>query len=241
MKASIRFARTFKKTFLFLHLHKIFGPFEKLFLNLAYMSRLSRWAHANKGKIEFNDFYLPKFDYEKRYQLYQYLSDKHIKGGAIDYLEFGVYSGHSMQCWVDLNNNPNSTFHGFDTFEGLPEDWGPFKAGDMSVDAKIPDIKDGRVKFYKGLFQDTLPGLVKSHEWNNPKVIHMDADLYTSTLYALTTLAPVLKKGDIILFDEYLVPTHEYLAFDNFVKSYYLNVELIAAANNYYFTAFKIV
>ena len=68
----------------------------------------------------------------------------------------------------------------------------------------------------------------------------MDADLYSATLYTLTSLAPVLKKGDIIFFDEFAVATHEFKAFHDFVQSYYINFELIAAANNYYFTAFKI-
>ena len=68
----------------------------------------------------------------------------------------------------------------------------------------------------------------------------MDADLYSATLYALTSLAPYLKKGDIIFFDEFVVPTHEFKAYSDFIQSYYINLELIAAANNYYFVAFKV-
>jgi O-methyltransferase len=241
MKTFFFFARNLKKTFLWLRLHVIIGPFEKMFLNLAYMSRLSRWAHQQKKKRSFNDFFAYKFDYSKRFSLYKHITDSETKNEPIDYLEFGVAGGSSFKWWVENNTHPQSKFHGFDTFEGLPEDWGPFKAGDMSAGSKTPDIKDGRVKFYKGLFQQTLPGFIQQYNSSNRKVIHMDADLYTSTLYSLTSLAPLLKKGDIILFDEYLVPSHEYLAFDNFIKSYYINVEFIGAANNYLFTAFKIV
>jgi hypothetical protein len=68
----------------------------------------------------------------------------------------------------------------------------------------------------------------------------MDADLYSSTLYCLTSLAPFLKKDDIILFDEFTVPQHEFLAFKNFTESYYLKFQLIATANNYFFSAFKL-
>jgi hypothetical protein len=68
----------------------------------------------------------------------------------------------------------------------------------------------------------------------------MDADLYSATLYVLTTLAPFLKKGDIIFFDEFVVPTHEFKAYLDFIQSFYLNLELIGAANNYYFAAFKV-
>ena len=205
------------------------------------MSRLSRWAHQEKKKCGFNDFFAYKFDYNKRLSLYQFITDSETKNDPIEFLEFGVAGGSSFKWWVERNTNELSQFHGFDTFEGLPEDWGPFKAGDMSTGSKVPDINDSRVKFYKGLFQQTLPGFIKQYNSKNRKVIHMDADLYTSTLYALTSLAPLLKKGDIILFDEYLVPSHEFLAFNNFIKSYYINVELIGAANNYLFTAFKIV
>jgi hypothetical protein len=60
-------------------------------------------------------------------------------------------------------------------------------------------------------------------------------------LYVLTSLAPFLKKGDIIFFDEFVVPTHEFKAFLDFTLSYYMKLELIAAANNYYFAAFKVV
>ena len=241
MKTFFFFARNLKKTFLWLRLHIIFGPFEKMFLNLANMSRLSRWAHQQKKKSSFNDFFSYKFDYSKRLLLYQHIIDTETNNNPIEYIEFGVASGNSFKWWVEHNTNPLSRFHGFDTFEGLPEDWGPFKAGDMSEGSKAPDIQDSRVTFYKGLFQQTLPGFIQKYNSSNPKVIHMDADLYTSTLYSLASMAPILKKGDIILFDEYLVPSHEFLAFNNFIKSYYINVELIGAANNYLFTAFKIV
>jgi O-methyltransferase len=240
MKLSIRLARTFKKIFILGRLHVIFSPFENIFRNAAYLSRLSKFAHTHKKKLAFNDFPLKKFDYSKRERLYDYLLENEIKQSDIQYLEFGVCGGSSFQYWVSHHSNANSTFHGFDTFEGLPEDWGPFKKGDMGTNSLPPDIKDTRVQFYKGLFQQTFPKFTTELSSTKKKVIHMDADLYSSTLFILTSIAPYLQKGDIILFDEFLVPTHEFLAYDNFIKSFYINMELIAAANNYYFTAFKI-
>ena len=68
----------------------------------------------------------------------------------------------------------------------------------------------------------------------------MDADLFTATLYTLTSLAPFLKKGDIILFDEFSVPTHEFMAYKHFIDSFYLELEPIGVINNYYFIAFKV-
>ena len=64
--------------------------------------------------------------------------------------------------------------------------------------------------------------------------------LFSATLFVLTSLSPYLKKGDIVFFDEFAVPTHEFKAYTEFIQSYYLPLELIAAANNYYFAAFLV-
>ncbi|RYE36858.1 MAG: hypothetical protein EOP48_29290, partial [Sphingobacteriales bacterium] len=122
----------------------------------------------------------------------------------------------------------------------LPEDFGPYKKGTFNS-GSIPELRDPRGKFYQGLFQQTLPAFLKQFDNKRKKVILMDADLYTATLYTLTSLAPHLRKGDIILFDEFGVPTHEFKAFSDFTQSYYLNLEPIGIINNYYFAAFKIV
>jgi hypothetical protein len=39
------------------------------------------------------------------------------------YLEFGVYRGDATRYWSPLLKNPESMLHGFDSFEGLPENW----------------------------------------------------------------------------------------------------------------------
>ncbi len=110
----------------------------------------------------------------------------------------------------------------------------------MNNGNEVLNTADKRAFFYQGLFQQTLPGFLKRFVNNKLTVIHMDADLYSSTLFTLTSLAPFLKKGDIILFDEFCVPTHEFLAFKNFTESYYINLKTIAASNNYLFAAFEV-
>ncbi|MEI6898603.1 MAG: TylF/MycF/NovP-related O-methyltransferase [Bacteroidota bacterium] len=241
MSFYINVIRRTKGLFLKLKLHRIVEPFTGFFLNLSYFSKVSKYISRNRN-LKFNDFYSTEWDYNKRYRLYEFvLNEKGLSSEEVVYMEFGVYGGYSFKWWVSHNQNPNSLFLGFDTFEGLPEDWGGFKKGDMSAGLKFPEIDDERVKFVKGLFQDTLPNEVKSIAKNKQKVVLMDADLYTSTLYVLTTLAPVLNKGDIILFDQFNVPRHEFLAFTNFVESYYIKMEMIGAANNYYFVAFEVM
>ena len=108
----------------------------------------------------------------------------------------------------------------------------------MSAGGKLPELSDSRCAFNKGLFQETLPTFLTDYTFGKRNVIHMDADLYTSTLYVLTSLAPYLSKGDIIIFDEFGVPLHEFRAFMDFTKSFYLDYKLIAASNNFYQAAF---
>ncbi len=234
------FIRYIKITFIYLRLHVFFNLFSGFFSNLYYLSKLSSWANKNR-KIAYNDF-PSKWNYEKRYPLYQWVLEKeNLMINPVNYLEFGVASGQSIRWFLSQITNPESCFYGFDTFTGLPEDFGVYKKGMFNNNTRAPQIDDKRVKFYQGLFQQTLPGFLNELNNNNRNIIMMDADLYSATLYVLTSLAPFLKKGDIIFFDEFAVPKHEFKAFHDFIQSYYINLKLIAAANNYYFTAFKVV
>jgi hypothetical protein len=72
------------------------------------------------------------------------------------------------------------------------------------------------------------------------RVVHMDADLYSSTLFALTSMAPFLREGDIILFDEFNIPNHEFDAWSDFVRSYYIQYEVVGAVNNFYQVAMRV-
>ena len=68
----------------------------------------------------------------------------------------------------------------------------------------------------------------------------MDADLYSSTLFVLSNLIPYLRKDDILIFDEFGVPTHEFRAFTDVVSSYSLKFEVLGAINNYLQVAIKL-
>jgi O-methyltransferase len=228
-----------KIAFTYLRLYKFFGLFSGLYLNLFYLSKFSAWANKNR-KIQYNDF-PSKWDYDKRFAMYAWVFEKeNLAAQPLNYMEFGVAQGASFRWMLKQNTNAASRFAGFDTFTGLPEDWGPFKKGYFDNNSEPPAIDDARGQFYQGLFQQTLPGFVKSLDNSRRNVIMLDADLYSATLYTLTTLASYLKSGDIIFFDEFAVPTHEFKAYYDFTQSYYMDMELIAAANNFYFVAFKI-
>ncbi|MBT8387561.1 MAG: TylF/MycF family methyltransferase [Ignavibacteria bacterium] len=220
-------------------MHVLLKPFEGILLNAVYLSKLSRWINKN-SQLKFNDYYNKKVNYEGRFGLHEFIIKEEIQNQSIDYLEFGVANGIAIKWWVEKNTNPESRFYGFDVFTGLPEDFGVMKKHHYNTEGQIPQIDDERVKFIKGLFQDSLPGFLERYEAKQRKVIHMDADLYSSTLFVLTRLIPFLQKDDIIIFDEFGVPTHEFRAFTDIVSSYKLNYEIVGAINNYLQIAIKI-
>jgi O-methyltransferase len=227
-----------KGYFFILKLHKIVPSGIMAFLSQT--GRLSRWINSHRA-IPFSDFYSGTFNYSKRYELYSFIIDNESITGPVDYLEFGVAQGFSFRWWSEHLGDQGSRLFGFDTFTGLPEDWGDFKKGEMSNDNKPPETGDIRCKFYQGLFQQTLPQFLKNYNPGRRKIIHMDADLYSSTLFVLTSLSTYLAKNDILIFDEFNVPMHEFKAFSEWTKSFYIKYEVIGAVNNYYQVAIKIL
>ena len=233
-------ARGLLKGFFFAsRLHTVTYPVSGLLQLVSGMARLSRWISRHRD-VPYSDFYTPKFDYAKRFDLYRHVIETEQLDGPIDYLEVGVAKGVSFKWWVEANSHPGSRFYGFDTFTGLPEDWGPFKKGDMSAGNQPPDVADPRASFIQGLFQQTLHPFLERKPLQNRMIIHMDADLYSSTLFVLTSLAPHLKPDDVLIFDEFNVPLHEFKAFSEFVEAYYLDYVVLGAVNNYHQVAIKL-
>ena len=144
--------------------------------------------------------------HERRSQFYDEVAKEfNLDTARVSYLEFGVYKGKSLEYWLTKNTNSESNFHGFDTFTGLPQDWGHVPQGHFSTEGRTPPIKDDRCAFHVGLFQETLPGFINDNKdiFADRLVVNVDADLYSSTLYVLIMLTDYLKSGDILLFDEF--------------------------------------
>jgi O-methyltransferase len=240
MQTKLFFIRKIKGLALKFGVHKAIEPINDILLNMSYLSKFSKWK-SEHSEVEFNDFYREEFGSNMRFELYKHIIKAEDLNQPINYLEFGVAFGRSFKWWAQNNTNTESKFVGFDTFTGLPEDWNLFNKGDMSADGKTPEINDERCSFEVGLFQETLPSFIKKFDFSKRNVIHIDADLYTSTLYVLTSLAPFMKKDDIIVFDEFGVPQHEFKAFTEFCNSYYIDYKVIAAVNNYFQIAVKIL
>ena len=190
------------------------APLSHVLKYLGYHLELLKWGRANNKLLRFDG----------RFQLYSHLAEKSIGALPIDYLEFGVWKGESLKFWSEINLHPDSRFWGFDTFTGLPEDWqnvfNTRKAGFFSVEGDLPRFEDKRVSLVQGLFQDTLPGFLKERPCKHRIIVNCDADLYSSTLYILSSLDSALKQGDIILFDEFKSAVHEYRAFEDYTLSF---------------------
>ena len=208
-----------------LRLHYILKPFTGLMHKLYCLSGFADWQKASTHADTLRG-------YSDRFTLYsQIVVNEHID--KICYLEFGVSKGESMKWWLSKIKNENSLFFGFDTFEGIPEDWGTKPKGSYTNEGNFPELNDPRCKFIKGLFKETLSGFSQTCDFKNRMVIHFDADLYSSTLFCLFCLGPHLKVGDLIIFDEFNITTHEFRAFSDFQNVFDIKYKLIGESNDY--------
>ena len=70
---------------------------------------------------------------------------------------------------------------------------------------------------------------LKSFNRKNRMVIDIDADLYSSTLFVLSSMHYYLKEGDIIMFDDFLDPLGEFMAFSNYCQAFRIKLRIISA------------
>lgn len=187
---------------------------------------LLHWCKQNRAEHVFGN----------RVELYEFVESNVLEHQPIDYIEFGVYQGASLFKWAELNTHPRSRFYGFDTFEGLPETWDrirePFVEGHFDTGGQTPHTDDGRVRFVKGLFQETLPGFLQEFEPQSQVVVHNDSDLYSSTLYCLTQCDRVLRPGSVLIFDEFSTSSHEFQAFYDYTRSYRRTFRVLGAVGS---------
>ena len=141
------------------------------------------------------------------------------------FYEYGVWRGAAFSYLIKTFKKG----YGFDTFEGIPEDWHDEKAGTYSSDGNIPRIEGG--EFIVGKFEDTLPRFF-SKPRPKASIINFDADLYSSTICALNFSKPVIDEYTILVFDEFLMNEYweqdEYKALSDFCRDNSCTYEVLA-------------
>jgi predicted O-methyltransferase YrrM len=139
------------------------------------------------------------------------------KAGDGTVLEFGVFSGTTIN-WM-ATDFPERSFVGFDTFDGLPEEWSGYAHFDFDRKGAIPDVPRN-VEIVKGLFESTAPAFAKRGQ--KIAAIHIDCDLYSSTKTIFDALGDTLPDGCVLIFDEYFnypgFERHERKAFAEFLS-----------------------
>jgi hypothetical protein len=190
--------------------------------------------HALQDSADYVISNLPAaMQFNTRNQLWSYclkslpqLQKQH--GGVI--AEFGVWKGESINFFA--KHCPEAKVFGFDSFEGLEEDWNgtSLTKGFFSTKGQLPKC-ESNVTLFKGWFEDTLPGFCEVIQHKKIDLLHLDADTYKPTAYVLKSLAKNLVRGSIVVFDEYFgypnFRLHEFKAWQEFVESEGLNYRYI--------------
>jgi len=178
--------------------HKLFKPFA--WLDAQKKGQLSKIVLRHERKFKDKNRY-----YSLWFQL-QRIQKNNIPG---DLAELGVYKGETAKLIHHLI--PDRNLYLFDSFSGLPkqvirEDCdGTVRPQTVKFDNTTPDevlayINGNKlITIKEGIFPETATGL----EERTFAFVHVDADLYQSTLDALQFFYPRLSPGGMILLHDY--------------------------------------
>ena len=117
------------------------------------------------------------------------------------YIEFGVWTGGSLNQFANILRN--ITIYGFDSFEGLKENWfgTRYPKGFFSLNKQVPKLNRNCVPV-PGWIQDTLPKFISDNRDLKINFVHIDIDTYATAKFILEKIKPYLIDSAIILFDE---------------------------------------
>ncbi len=174
------------------------------------------------------------------YDLHEYAAEQaKIQWGMV--LEFGVATGRTLNQFGRLFSE--QLIWGFDSFNGLPEDWTSRMQKGFFKRNALPKVRHN-CSLIIGLFDHTLPKFINDH--SGPiKLLHIDSDLYSSAKTVLNLLNSQIVPGTIIVFDEYLnYPGYEYdefKAWHQFVEHFQREYEYIGYVSKHQQVAIKVI
>lgn len=145
-------------------------------------------------------------------------------------LEFSVAGGKSIRAIAERFTHRDARFFGFDSFEGIPEDWGGKPRGAFSMKGKPPVFLDKHIQPVQGRFQGSVSGFLQTLKTkpSAPVLVHYDADLYSLTLFLLCVLWPYIPDY-YFLFDEFM--SEEIIALDDFAVAFPVDIEFLCQTN----------
>jgi hypothetical protein len=205
----------------------ILNPVEPVSLRLDVMSTMHN--NAVKDTVAYAETHMQNaMAFEDKKLLWDYVLSVAPREGI--YAEFGVWKGESINYFA--KRLPQTTLYGFDSFEGLKDDWpGLGQArGHFSLGGKVPEVASN-VRLKKGTFEQTLPAFLAT----DPRpfaFVHVDCDTYGSTRTILDLIPNRLIPGSVLLFDEYFGyrgwRREEWKAWQEFTKANGIEYEYIA-------------
>lgn len=198
--------------------------------------------HFHNAKIIESKFPEKKFKTDQRLSnLLESISNIDPNGFMF---EFGVYSGETINFIAKYF--PQKTLYGFDSFEGLPEEWilnekRTISRDHFNVNGNLP-LVNKNVQLIKGWFDNTLPKFIIENNLNYVSYLHIDCDLYSSTKTIFDNLNDYIVPGTVIVFDE-LYPwktykwfttweEHEYKALKEWVEKYNRTFKILHRSNH---------
>ena len=209
-----------------------------LYITLNYIL-LGNWYKRNN--------FFPHLKLPTRDDIFQRicLDIEQTKISSICYLEFGVKFGDSLRFFANQLKSKNNLFYGFDSFEGLPEDWDPvgfYMAGSLSTEGALPNINDSRINYIKGYFNETLPKFnYQQLSLFELRFFMIDSDLYSSAVSIFNNMGSSIKLGDYIYMDNMSRVEHEPKALIEYVTSFNRKLDLIYTDMSMRAALFKVI
>jgi Methyltransferase domain len=144
-----------------------------------------------------------------------------------DICEFGVAAGDSFLEF--LERAPERQVYGFDSFEGLPEDWWTRPRGSFA--SPPPQVLRLNAHVIKGWFDHTVPEFFS--QWTGRiALLHIDCDLYSSTKVVFRHSLEYCAPGTVVLFDEFYnypgFEGHEWRAWNEAKADHNVRAECVA-------------
>jgi hypothetical protein len=185
---------------------------------------------------------VPNFDTD--YDLHHWVATTQLDRGLLAHgqvLEFGVATGRTLNQFAHWL--PHKTVYGFDGFDGLPEDWTSRMRKGFFARKHLPRVRRN-CELVVGWFNETLPGFVEKRP-EPVALLHVDCDLYSSTVTILNNLKNNIVPGTVIVFDEYMNypgwQLDEFRAWQEHCKMYGVEYEYIGRVSKHQKVAVRVL